>query len=194
MPTALASRNALTCSYAGLAREFAHEAQAAATESESRDRAVAALTMAVAFVEAYVNVFARLWLDQNPVWPHRAAVEQDLRTQKSLGRKLEEWPMLFFGKSVDFGSGLGQRFKAVLITRNRLMHFLPDTHDFAHEGVVIRGLINVSDYNALSGAVAVDAVNTAEAFVGHLLFMQGLSPARVQHALHHWLGRVPGAA
>lgn len=102
--------------------------------------------------------------------------------------------MLFFGKSVDFGSGLGQRFKAVLITRNRLMHFLPDTHDFAHEGVVIRGLINVSDYNALSGAVAVDAVSTAEAFVGHLLFMQGLSPDRVQHALHHWLGKVPGAA
>jgi hypothetical protein len=193
MPPTLASPNTLTRADAGAAWQLAQEAQAAASQHESRDMAVGALTMAVACVETYLNVFAQLWLDQNQSWPHRAAVEQDLRSKKPLGRKLEDWPPLFFDRAADFASGPGQDFKALLGVRNRLMHFLAQTHDVARENVIIHGLIDISDYSALSGAFAMRAVATAEAFVGYLLQLQGLGEEHVRHALHHWLGKVPSS-
>jgi hypothetical protein len=73
------------------------------------------------------------------------------------------------------------------------MHFLAQTHDVAHENVIIHGLIDISDYSALSGAFAMRAVATAEAFVGYLLQLQGLREEHVRHAWHHWLGKVPSS-
>jgi hypothetical protein len=158
-----------------------------------KEKAAAAVTMAVASVETYLNVLARLWLAQDPNFEHREQVEKDLSGKKGLGRKLQEWPQLFFGKSADFGSGAGQRFRSLLDLRNRLMHFTSDAHEWQHENIVIRGLIDTSAYDALSFEAAVNAVAAAERFIEYLLQLQGLQADQVPHVMHHWTGRPPNA-
>lgn len=194
MPQTLASPNRLVWAYASAARTLAFEAEDVDVSNQVQEKACAAVTMAVACVETYLNVFARLWLAQNPDFEHREQIELDLRQKKNLGRKLEEWPQLFFQKKADLGSGPGQKFKACLNRRNQLMHFISDAHDFAHENIVIKGLIDVSGYEELNAEGAAAAVDAAEGFIAYLLRLQGISEEQIPHALHHWLGKPPSAA
>lgn len=194
MSSVLASPNTLTRAYASVARQLAAEALASQVPSQVRERAVGAVTLAVASVETYLNVFAQLWIDQSQNWPHKSQVEQDLRTKKGLGRKIEDWPQLFFGRPLQFGSGPAQKFKALVALRNRLMHFLPETRDLTYENVVVRGMIDIEDYESLTGQSAKNAIAVAEGFVAHLLELQGIPCEQRRHALHHWLGTVPSGA
>lgn len=193
MERTLASANRLVWVYASAARTLTREAGEACSPELGKEKAAAAVTMAVACVETYLNVLARLWLVQDSTFEHRAQVEDDLKRKKGLGRKLEEWPALFFGKRADLGSGAGQRFKSLLDLRNRLMHFTSDAHDWEHENITIRGLIDTSAYDSLSFEAAVDAVVSAEGFIEYLLHLQGVEMDRIPHVLHHWLGRPPNA-
>lgn len=163
----------------------------APSESEAREHVVAANAMSVACIETYLNVFARLWISQNPDFPHCKQIESDLRTKKNLGRKLEEWPELFFGTKANFGSGAGQRFRACLDRRNRLMHFHSDAHKFEEENIVINGLIDSTAYDSLTREDAFTFVQAAEGFLEYLLQLQGIAAEHIPHALHHWIGRVP---
>jgi hypothetical protein len=193
MEPTLASPNRLVWVYASASRTLAREAGETGSFDFGREKAAAAVTMAVACVETYMNVLARLWLAQNPTFEHRDKVENDLKRKKGLGRKLEEWPELFFGRKADFGSGAGQEFKSVLELRNRLMHFTSDAHDYEHENIIIRGLIDTSAYESLSAEVAANAVISAASFVEYLLQLQGIAPDRIPGAVHHWLGRPPNS-
>jgi hypothetical protein len=190
----LSSPNRLVRAYASSARTLAAQAIEAPSDDDAREHVVATNAMAVACVETYLNVFARLWISQDPDFPHCEQIENDLRTKKNLGRKLEEWPKLFFGMKADFGSGAGQRFRACLDRRNRLMHFHSDTHTFEWENIVINGLIDSTAYETLTREDAFTFVQAAEGFIEYLLQLQGIAAEQLPHALHHWLGRVPSVA
>lgn len=194
MSLALATPNTLTRAYASAARQLARSAAVSPTQADVRELAVGAVTMAVASVETYLNVFAQLWLDQSPEWLHRTQIERDLRTKKGLGRKIEEWPRLFFNQPLEFGSGPPQKFRALVGLRNRLMHFLPETQEFRHQNISIRGLIDISDYESLTADSALAAVVTSEDFVDHLLQLQGIPDGQRKIALCNWLGLVQSAA
>jgi len=174
--------------YIAVAHLLAQESIDAESE-DKRAKTAAAIQIAVSSVEAYFNVFARLWIDQNPNFKHSEQIASDLRTKKFLGGKLKEWPQLFFGKPIDFGRGIGQDFLGLVDRRNRLMHFTSESHEFEFENVKIKGLIDTSVYDTLVPDDAKNAVITAEGFIKHLLQLQGLSPPHVQIALQHWTGR-----
>jgi hypothetical protein len=194
MSPTLSSPNRLVRAYASIAWALAHEAANAPSEEVSREKSAAAIVMAIACVETYWNVFAQLWLSQNPEFPHRLQVEADLRQKKNLGRKNEDWPLLFFGKKVDLGSGPGQRFKFWLDSRNRLMHFNSEAHQFEHENIIIMGLIDTTAYESLKPEDGIASIRAAEEFIEYLLRLQAIPEEQVPHAMHHWVGRVPSAA
>ena len=194
MSPTLSSPNRLVRAYASIAWRLAEEAAVAESDELGREKSAAAIAMAVACVETYWNVLAKLWLVQNAQFVHREQVEADLKQRKNLGRKLEEWPVLFFGCKADLGSGAGQRFKACLDRRNRLMHFNSETHDFEHENVVIKGLLDTSVYESLKPADGIASIQSAEDFIEYLLRLQAIPAKQVRHAMHYWVGRVPGAA
>lgn len=194
MPPHLAGPNRLVRAYASAARLSALQAEQASSDDAARGHAVAANTMAVACVETYLNVFARLWLEQEPDFVHIKQIEQDLKTKKNLGRKLEEWPELFFGKKANLGSGPGQRFRACLERRNRLMHFHSDAHTFTADQITIKGLIDTTAYETLQPTDALAFVEAAEGFIEYLIQLQGIAPEQVANAMHHWVGRLPSAA
>ena len=150
--------------------------------------------MAVSAVETYLNVLARLWLDQNPEFEHRERIEHDLRTKKSLTRKLEEWPALLFGKSLSLGSGPRQIFRQFIERRNQLMHFSSESHTLEVENVRVSGLIDTTAYERLTSSDAKRAASSAEDFIEYLLQVQGIAKEQVPHALHHWVGRPPERA
>jgi hypothetical protein len=136
----------------------------------------------------------QLWLAKNPDFPHRAQVEADLSQKKNLGRKIEDWPVLFFGRKADFGSGPGQRFKALLDRRNRLMHFNSDTYELEHESIVIMGLIDTTVYESLKPEDGIASIRAAEDFIEYLLRLQAIPEEQLPHAMHRWVGRIPSAA
>ena len=187
----LASPNTLTRAYYSAARQLAVESAAAQEESEMRERAVGAVTMSVACVETYLNVFAKLWLDQNPKSPHTSQIERELRKKQTLGRKIENWPHLFFEQELNFGAGPSQSFKKLLDQRNRLMHFFPESKDFVYQSITIQGLIDNSEFEALKRDTGLYAVSVAVIFVSHLLELQGVPNDQLKHAVHHWLGVPP---
>ncbi len=191
MSAHLASPNRLVRAYASSARALAILAIEARCLDDAREHVVATNAMSVASVETYLNVSARIWIAQNPDHPHCERIEKDLRTKKNLGRKLEEWPELLFGKKANFGSGIGQRFRACLERRNRLMHFQSDAQTFKLENLLIHGLIDSSAYETLTREDACTFVQSAEGFIEYLLRLQGIAAEQVPHALHYWLGKVP---
>jgi hypothetical protein len=191
MAQILSSPNRLVWAYASAARTLAFEARMAGSLNESREKACAALTMSVACVETYLNVFAQIWLSQVPEFEHREKIEADLRNKKSLGRKLEEWPSLFFNSRVEFGSGPGQKFKACLDHRNRLMHFSSDSHTFKYDNVVLNGLVDTSAFEELTAEVCSAYVRAAENFIEYLIRLQGIPESQIPNAVHGWLGQPP---
>lgn len=193
MTTIFSSPNRLVRAYASIAWRLAHEAASAESGELSREKSAAAIAMAVACVETYLNVLAKLWLVQNADFVHREQIEADLKQKKNLGRKIEEWPALFFGCKANLGSGAGQRFKTCLDRRNRLMHFNSEAHDFEYENVVVKGLLDTSVYESLKPEDGIASIQAAEDFIEYLLSLQDIAEEQVPNAMHHWVGRTPSA-
>ncbi|HWL63302.1 MAG TPA: hypothetical protein VNQ32_10910 [Steroidobacteraceae bacterium] len=194
MTKTLSSPNRLVWTFADAARSLAAEAEASDSLNVARQKAASATVMAVACVESFLNVQARLLLLQNSASPHKERLERDLRAKKSLGRKLEEWPLLLFGEAADFGQGPAQRFKATLDSRNALMHFISDTQSLEFEGFVANGLIDTSEFDNLTALSGWSALETAEDFIAYLLQLGGAPAESIPHLLHHWVAKVPRRA
>jgi hypothetical protein len=175
--------------YLGVARVLAEESGAAESDEQRRAKAATTILVAVSSVEAYLNIFARLWLSEDRGFEHAERITADLRSKKSLTLKLRDWPQLFFRKPLDLGQGAAHAFRRLLDVRNQLMHFSSEDHEFEFENIKIKGLIDTAVYNNLTPQDAVDAIDRAEAFIELLVRMQELSEEQVQNAMHYWTGR-----
>lgn len=191
LPTTLSGSNRIVRAYVSASHALAQESSETELEEDMRAKAAVAILISVSSVEAYVNIFARLLLAQDPDFTHAERIRSDLRAKKSLLSKLQYWPQLFFGKSIDFGKDIGQKFRALLDQRNRLMHFSSESHEFEFENVIIKGLVDTTVFDNLTAQDAEAAAITAEEFIEHLLRLQGLPEENIPHALHHWVGRPP---
>lgn len=184
----LSSPNRMVRAYASIARALAQQAKSAVIHDDVRQAAAASIIMAVASVETYLNIMARLWIEQDEEFEFRERVDRDLASKRALGRKLEEWPELFFKKRLNFGGGPAQRFKETLDLRNQLMHFSSDAHEYEFENIKIKGLINTDAYDSLDASLAEKSVKSATDFISHLIELQGIPPEQMVHAMHHWVG------
>lgn len=194
MIRALSSPNRVTWLLAESARELASEAESADDMGKTQRRAVAAIVVAVACVESFINAQARLLLLRGNAFPRHAKLEREVKGRSPLGRKLKEWPRLMYEIDIDFEQGPGKAFKAVVEHRNKLMHFSTDVEAVATEGVEIHGLMDTTVFDDIEPMYAWSAVLAAEGFIEHLLRLAGTPSEEIPHALHHWLGTLPPRA
>jgi len=146
--------------------------------------------LAVTVVESFLNLFFRILIEQPEHLVHRDRILNDLRSRKSLDKKLQNWPKLLFGRPWDLASGPGKRFADLKEKRNALMHF-NSSHESVTEiaGVLIHGLADTGAFDSLRRDDADLAVRIAEDSICDLLRLSGQSDGEIKAGLQLWTGR-----
>ena len=188
--SSLASHNHIVRSYFDIARMIAHEAKTSTFDSVKRSKSAVVVLTAVAAVEAYINVFGRTWVEQDPDFSYANQVQDDIQSKKSITHKIKTWPQLFFGKGLDLSQGSGQKFLALIEKRNRLMHFTSDYHTYQFENVTIKGLVDSTAFDSLVPKDAENAIYVAEGFIEAWIRLQGLEEKHIKAAAAHWTGNI----
>ncbi|HMV13164.1 MAG TPA: hypothetical protein PKD88_11915 [Nitrosomonas sp.] len=166
------------------------ESHIAQNESVSRQDAALCTILAVQCVEVFFNVYFKVLINE-PDYAHaNEKISNDLdNTMYSLEKKIKEWPRHAFGKGLDLGGGAGQKFIALKERRNRLIHFTSSHVTFSMPGFAIYGMADTTDYHSLTAKSAIDALQTAEAFLCEIFMLRGISPENLSSALHSWTGK-----
>lgn len=186
----LASHNHIVRSYFDIARKIAQEATGSISDADRRSKSAVSVFMAVVAVEAYINIFGRMWIEQAPDFINARNIVEDLNKRKSITHKIKTWPTLFFGKGLDLSGGIGQAFLELIEKRNRLMHFTSDYHTFQFENVTIKGLIDITTFDSLVPKDAEEAIYLAEGFIEAWIRLQELPENHVKSATAHWTGNI----
>ncbi|MBP1152362.1 hypothetical protein [Methylocaldum sp. RMAD-M] len=186
----LGSHNHIVWSYFDIARLIAHEAETSSSDSVKRSKSAVVFLMAVAAVEAYINIFGRMWVEQDTDFSHATQIRDDIKNKKFITYKIKTWPQLFFGKGLDLSQGAGQEFLALVEKRNRLMHFTSDYHTYQCENVTIKGLVDSTVFDSLTPKDAEKAIYVAESFIEAWIRLQGLKEQHVKAATAHWTGNI----
>jgi len=160
-------------------------------EDEIRQDTGLAVILSVQCVDAFMNVYFRIAVEEQQFSHAKLRILRDLETRVGLEKKLNEWPMAVFGEKLNFGAGVGQRFKKFKALRDRLTHFSSDHQTFEHENVRVVGMVDTTEFDSLSKEIAVDALRTAEGFLCEVFAARGIPATNVKHALHQWTGKVP---
>lgn len=168
------------------------ETHASQDESAVRQDAAICVILAVQCVEVFFNVYFQVLISESTYAHAAEKISADLaKTQFGLGGKIKDWPCYVFGKKLALDKGAGQKFVALKNLRHSLMHFKSSHETFSIPGVAIHGLADTSDYESLCAKSAVDALQTAEAFLCEVFALRGITPEDLPHALHSWTGRPP---
>lgn len=184
----LAAHNHIVRSYFDIARKITQEAAGSASDADRRSKSAVSVLMVVAAVEAYINIFGRIWLEQVPDFINAGEIVEDLNKRRPITHKIKTWPKLFFGKDLDLSGGIGQDFLELIKKRNHLMHFTSEYHCFQFENVTIKGLIDITTFDSLTPKDAEEAIYIAERFIETWIRLQGLEKNRVESATAHWTG------
>jgi len=159
--------------------------------SERRQNVAVCIILATTLVEAFLNRFFRVVVSEQGFTQFVEQVMEDLNRRAPLEYKIKEWPKLVFGKSIDFGKGVGQDFVTLKDTRNWLMHFTNTWETIAFDNITIRGLADISRYERLDGADAARALETSEGIIAEIIRLRGVPQENIPYHLQSWLGRVP---
>lgn len=186
--SSLAAHNSIVRSYFDIARTITQEAAGSASDADRRSKSAVSVLMVVAAVEAYINSFGRMWLEQEPDFIYAGKIVADLNERRPITHKIKTWPKLFFGKGLDLSGGIGQHFLELIEKRNHLMHFTSEYHAFQFENVTIKGLIDITAFDSLAPKDAEEAISIAERFIEAWIRLQGLEENRVKSATAHWTG------
>lgn len=180
--SSLASHNHIVWSYFDIARTIAHEATGSSSDGVKRSKSAVVVLMAVAAVEAYINIFGRMWVEQVTGFSHA--------NKKFITHKIKTWPKLFFGKGLDLSQGVGKDFLELIEKRNRLMHFTSDYHTFQFENVTIKDLVDSTVFDSLTPKDAEGAIYIAEGFIESWIRLQGFKEEYVKAATATWTGNI----
>lgn len=167
----------------------AHEA---ANQPHLHQEVAVSVFLAVTTVEAFLNLYFRLVVEEPPFSQHKKRLLDDLsRPYASLEQKLRQWPKEILGNSIDLESGPGKAFLELKDLRNRLMHFKSSHDTIEIPGGSIQGLPNTTVFDELTAADSDNALETAEALIGAVMHARGIKPEHAPRNLQFWTGKVP---
>ena len=153
---------------------------------------VLALFLSVSVVEAFINAFFRVVVEEEGFRIHRDRLLKDVEKRISLERKLKEWPKKVLGKRLDFDALNVKMFVDLKNQRNALMHFGSSHESIELPGpVYIHGLADMSAMKALSPPLAVEYPNVIRNFSYEIFSARGISRENLPHAFHQWFGEPP---
>lgn len=94
-------------------------------EGDIKNIAMMSLFMSVAAVEAFLNMFFRILVEEERFQHLKAdLIEQIENRSFSLEKKIRKWPEKFFHKNF-YNSEAGKAFREIKDKRNELMHYFP---------------------------------------------------------------------
>lgn len=166
------------------------EAEAANNESALRQDAAVCIILAVQCVEVFFNVYFRVLVNEENYAHAAEQIIGDL-TKHSFGidRKIKEWPKIVFGKKLFLDKGWGARFLSLKDLRHRLMHFKSMHLSISIADMRFHGLADISVYDKLSSATALDAAQVAENFIAEIFKLRDLPAEQIPIQLHAWTGK-----
>lgn len=189
----LSSPNRIVWEYFESLRRLVAESSEAKTTGHRRQSAALAVVMSVTVVEIFLNLWFRVRIEERLGAVDRASFLRDLSHPRpaSLDRKLKEWPKRYLGSELDMKEGAGAEFMKIKALRNSIIHFASSHSTFEHDNVIIHGLADTTDYDALSFEQAKSALFAAEDIVVQVFRLAGVEDRDIPQALHSWAGRVP---
>ena len=187
----LSSPNRVVWSYFSALRRMCYQVEEHSSESHKKEDAALCVIIAVTVVEIFLNVYFRILISETPFMHAEEKIQNDLKNQVSLDRKLKEWPMEVFRKKIDYGSGAGQDFIELKNLRNRLVHFSSTWETIEIPGVAIHGLADTSALDSLGDHSAIKALKAAEGFLVEVFRLRGIKESDIPGALHLWTGLPP---
>ena len=184
------SHNYIVNNYFRVARSLAHAEPETLLKDDAKGIYAASILMSVSAVEAFINIFGRLWVGQTPAFEHSDKINNDLLKKRFITQKIKEWPVLFFGKKLDLSQGIGQAFIELVDKRNMLMHYKSEHHSMEFEDFTINGVVDVSVFNHLTAKDATDAIEVSENFIAIWLKLQGFDSEHVNATTAMWTGNI----
>ncbi len=155
---------------------------------------VLALFLSVSVVEAFINAFFRVLVEEDSFRIHRDQLLKDVRNRISLESKLQKWPKKVLGKQLDFDAQNVRMFVNLKNHRNALMHFVSSHESIELPGAVyIHGLADLSALNALSLPLTVEYPNVIRNFSYEIFLARDISRENLPHAFLQWFGEPPSA-
>lgn len=185
----MASPHSLVSHYFQFARRAADAVASEPFESDRCTQVAVVVIMVVGAVEAYLNAAGRLWVEQDADFVHAERIRRDLNNRAPFVKKLKTWPKLLFGRRVEYGSGVPQKFLQLVELRNHLMHFTITYDHVSYDNVTIKGLTDMTRFYSLVPEDGKAAVDLAECMIFELIRLQGLSEERVLLTGTLWTGR-----
>lgn len=175
-------------SYFSALRRMCYQIEEHSSDRHIKEDAALCVITAVTVVEVFLNVYFQILISEQAYTHAKEKIENDLRAQVSLDKKLKEWPEAVFGKKINFGSGAGQKFMELKNLRNGLVHFSSSWETIEIPGVTINGLADTSAFNSLGEHSAIQALTTAEGFLAEVFRLRGIKEEDMSEALHAWTG------
>ncbi len=167
---------------------------ARATPDERRDLVeqdgLLAVFLGINAIEAFVNIFFRVVAEETE-FAH--AKEQILKELESRGfplhKKIQKWPQLAFGKSIDEDDPRWANFISLRDRRNAFMHF-KTTHDSIDlpGNVTVSGLADLSIFAELDEETPWKTLMCVRQIVEALGECRGVKTKDMPAFIHHWLG------
>jgi hypothetical protein len=170
-------------------RWLTQAAQAASDPKHARRLAAMSTILAVTAVEVFLNLWFRIRAAELNSEELQKAIVQDLEAKISLDQKLSRWPKTHLHAKLNVKSGPGGAFVSLKTRRNSIIHF-ESTHETIHaSNIIIHGLADTTEYDALTAVSAVEALATAEGFIAEVFRLAGFDEAKTETALAGWTGR-----
>ena len=153
---------------------------------------VLALFLSLTVVEAFINAFFRVVVDEHGFKMHKDKLLKDIEKRISLESKLKEWPKRILGKRLNLDEPNVKAFVELKNQRNALMHFVSSHESIELPGpVYIHGLADMSALQALSLPLAVEYPNVIRNFSYEVFLARGIDREHLPHAFHQWFGEPP---
>lgn len=186
----LSSQNRLIRQYFECLRRHAQNLNSIEKDDEIRQDIALCIFMSITTVEAFLNVFFRILVEEKQFLQYKEIIMKEIRG-KELHYKIEKWPEMFFGKAIVFASGIGKDFIELKKLRNKLVHFNPKYERVSFSHIEINGLADTTIFDDLETKHAIHAVNVAEGILEEIFRLRGIKEDKIPHAMHLWTGKVP---
>jgi len=187
---AISSPNRIIWQYFQCLRRIINRANIDTDDEEKKQDVALCIFMAITIVEAFINIYFRIIVEEQGFAQYKALIVKDLKSHKTIDYKIRNWPRRIFGKTLNFSEGIPKQFLELKRLRNELMHF-KSSHEAMHmPGVSVYGLADTSALDDLDISKAFLAHDIAEGMLIQLFRLRGIAENEMSSHIHLWTGRI----
>lgn len=149
----------------------------------SRRLAAMATIQAVTAVEVFMNLWFRAFVEEQENEALHGALLRDLRAKTTLERRLATWPRRYLGERLDLRQGPGGDFVRLKNLRNSIVHFQTTHETVRAPQLIMHGLADTTEYDALNGSSAESALVIVEKLAAEIFRLAKFDAATSENAL-----------